>query len=79
MFINLCIADSRNHGNGGGVLFSTENAKFAIFRPILAILSRIYALFDVLFTGGGVPKLTNIRYDSDEFGHESTMNHSVAD
>ena len=53
--------------NGGGVLFqtgvlfSTDNAKFC---HILAILSRIYAQFSVLFTGGGVSKLTNIRYES---------------
>ena len=48
----------------GGVLFSsrcpfsTENSKF---RPILAILLRIYALFGVVLQGGSVPKLRNIR------------------
>ena len=47
-----------------GVLFSTETRNFAIFWPILAILSQIYAQFSVLFTGGGVSKLTNIRYES---------------
>ena len=41
-----------------GALFFTENSKF---RPILAILLRIYALFGVILQGGGVPKLTNIR------------------
>ena len=48
----------------GGVLFSSqcpfskENSKF---RPILAILLRIYALFGVVLQGGSVPKLRNIR------------------
>ena len=47
----------------GGVIFSTKR-NFAIFLPNLAILSRYYALFDKLFTRGGVPNLTNKRYES---------------
>ena len=47
------------------VPFSIENAKFW---PVLALLSRIYALFGAPFTGlnsvmaGGAQKLTNIRF-----------------
>ena len=48
-----------------GVPFSIENAKFW---PVLALLSRIYALFGAPLTGlnsvmaGGASKLTNIRF-----------------
>ena len=55
----LCTATT-----GGGVLYSsrcpffTENSKF---RPILASLLRIHALFGVVLQGCGFPKLTNIR------------------
>ena len=47
------------------VPFSIENAKFW---PVLALLSRIYALFGAPFPGlnsvmaGGVPNFTNIRF-----------------
>ena len=64
LFINLCIDDnSRNHGKW--CTFVAQRTKnFAIFWPILAILSRIYELFDILFMGGGVQKLTNKRYET---------------
>ena len=56
------ISQHRQYPFQAHVLFSLENAKYW---PILAILSRIYALFGVLFTGllklGGVPEMTNIR------------------
>ena len=45
--LNTYIADiSHNHTTCGGVLFSKEKAKIW---PVLAILSRNYALFGVLF------------------------------
>ena len=40
-------------------IFAQNTLNLGIFCPILL---RVYALFGVLFQGGGVPKLTNVMY-----------------
>ena len=45
------------------VYFLAQTSRnFGIFSPVLAIMLQIYALFGEIFTGGGAPKSSNIRY-----------------